>query len=130
METGTTREHTRPEHARYREEKRHAYIKANLRPAANTSDKDQKKIRDLRNIWRHSFISYHLAAYRNLSTTQYLAQHANTQTTEEYEGMADHKDALRYFMITPETVKLSWEEFKKLPLPEDKKNTTIPKIEK
>ena len=31
--------------------------------------------------------------------------------------MADHEDALRYFMITPDTVNLSWEKFMKLPLP-------------
>lgn len=100
----------------YREEKRHASIRANLRPAANQSDDDEKRILSLRNIWRHSFISYHLAAFRNVPATQYLAQHSNSKTTEEYEGIADHMDALRYFMITPETVKLPWEKFLKLPV--------------
>lgn len=101
----------------YREEKRHAYIKAGLRPAANASNEDAKIIRGLRNIWRHSFISYHLAAYRNLPLTQYLAQHSNSRITEDYEGIADHEEGLRYFMIAPETVKLTWEQFIKLPLP-------------
>ena len=101
----------------YREEKRIAAIKSGIRPASNASGEDAKKIGAMRNVWRHSFISYHLAAFKNLPLTQYLAQHSNPQTTEEYEGMAKHDDALRYFMITPQTAKLPWEKFLKLPIP-------------
>jgi len=101
----------------YREEKRIAAIKAGIRPASNASGEDAEKIGAMRNVWRHSFISYHLAAFKNLPLTQYLAQHSNPQTTEEYEGMAKHDDALRYFMLTPQTAKLPWEKFLKLPIP-------------
>ncbi|MDF9833096.1 site-specific recombinase XerD [Ereboglobus sp. PH5-5] len=114
----------------YREEKRYAYITAKLRPAANTSAADGKKITALRNIWRHSFVSYHLAAFRNVPLTQYLAQHSNPQITEEYEGVAEHEDALRYFMISPETVKLSWKEFLALPLADEQKSEAQPKSTK
>ena len=117
----------------YQKEKGLAFIKAGLKPVANTSAEDKKKTKGLRNIWRHSYISYHLAAFRNPANTQYLAQHKDLQQTEDYEGIADHEDGLRYFMITPETVKLSWEEFIKLPLPDgddktaDNKTTTSQK---
>jgi site-specific recombinase XerD len=100
----------------YREEKRYAAVRAGIRPIATSEEGDREKVAGLRNIWRHSFISYHLAAFKNTPLTQYLAQHANPKTTEEYEGMADETDAKRYFMISPETVKLSWEEFLRLPV--------------
>jgi hypothetical protein len=45
-----------------------------------------------------------------------LAQHSNNKMTEKYEGMADQTDAARYWMITPDTVKLTWEEFLALPI--------------
>jgi len=108
----------------YREEKRYAWIRAGLRPSANNGETDEKKIASLRNIWRHSFISYHLAAFRNVPLTQYLAQHANPQMTEDYEGIAGHEDALRYFMITPKTVALTWKKFMALPVREVSKPKT------
>ncbi len=52
-----------------------------------------------RNIWRHSFISYHRAAFENPPLTQRLAQHATAGQTEEYEGMATKQDAVAYFGI-------------------------------
>ena len=120
----------------YQKEKGLAFIKAGLKPVANTSAEDKKKTKELRNIWRHSYISYHLAAFRNPASTQYLAQHKDLQQTEDYEGIADHEDGLRYFMITPKSVKLSWEEFINLPLPDtddktaDNKTTTAQKTDK
>ncbi|WP_043586736.1 tyrosine-type recombinase/integrase [Geminisphaera colitermitum] len=100
----------------YREAKRYASIRADLRPIENASEEDAAKIEGLRNIWRHSFISYHLARFRTPALTQYLAQHQSPKTTEEYEGMADHDDAARYFMITPDTVRLTWKMFLALPV--------------
>ncbi|MDF9827503.1 site-specific recombinase XerD [Ereboglobus sp. PH5-5] len=107
----------------YREGKRHAGIRAGIRPSDTSDAENQERIRGLRNVWRHSFISYHLAAFKNTPLTQYLAQHSNPKTTEEYEGVADQTDAARYFLITPDSVKLSWEEFLKLPIKEKKPGT-------
>jgi hypothetical protein len=101
----------------YREAKRYAWVRAGLRPAENLSDADDEKINGLKNIWRHSFISYHLARYKSIPLTQYLAQHQNPRQTQEYEGLADEADAARYFMITPDTTKLTWEQFLALPIP-------------
>lgn len=101
----------------YREAKRYAWVKAGLRPTANLNEDDDEKIEGLKNIWRHSFISYHLARYKSVPLTQYLAQHQSARQTQEYEGLADERDAARYFMITPETTKLTWEQFLALPIP-------------
>jgi len=100
----------------YREAKRYAWVRAELRPTANLTAEDAMTIEALDNIWRHSFISYHLARYKAVPLTQYLAQHQSPRQAQEYEGLADETDAARYFMITPETVKLSWEEFLALPI--------------
>jgi hypothetical protein len=101
----------------YREAKRNAFIRAGLRPMDNESKDDAAKIEGLRNIWRHSVISYHLARFQNPGLTQRLAQHASYKQTEDYEGTADAENAARYFMITPETVALTWEQFLALPIP-------------
>lgn len=95
----------------YREAKRFASIRAGLRPFTIESAEDREKMDGLRNVWRHSFISYHLARFKSLPLTQYLAQHSSPKTTEEYEGIADQNDAARYFAITPETVLMEWEDF-------------------
>lgn len=100
----------------YREAKRYAMIRAGLRPMENITDADAEKIKGLRNIWRHSAISYHLAAFNDPGKTQRLAQHASYSQTEEYEGLADRESGIRYSMITPQTVLLSWEGFLALPL--------------
>lgn len=71
----------------YREAKRDGWIRAGITGI------------DVRNIWRHSFISYHLAAYANPPLTQRLAQHSTAAQTEEYEGTATREDAEGYFAI-------------------------------
>ena len=50
---------------------------------------------------RHSFVSYHLALFKNTSNTSYLAQHRRTSTTDGYEGLATEADAKRWAAIFP-----------------------------
>lgn len=85
----------------YREEKRACFLRANLRPAAPTTDAERAQIDRLANVWRHSFASYHLAAYKTPHLTQYLMQHSSAKMTEVYEGVAVEKDGKRYFSIIP-----------------------------
>lgn len=95
----------------YREEKRAAAIAGKLRPVALVSDEDKAVAERIKNIWRHSFASYHLALFKTPTTTQYLMQHSSVRMTEVYEGVATEADARLYFGITPTTALLSWEEF-------------------
>jgi site-specific recombinase XerD len=85
----------------YREEKRAALYRAGLRPLVAENDDDRAQLRGLRNVWRHSFASYHLAAFKNPPLTGYLMQHTNTKTTEVYEGVATEADAKKFFSILP-----------------------------
>lgn len=85
----------------YREEKRAALYRAGLRPLVAENDDDRAQLRGLRNVWRHSFASYHLAAFKNPPLTGYLMQHTNTKTTEIYEGVATEADAKKFFAILP-----------------------------
>jgi integrase len=50
---------------------------------------------------RHSFVSYHLACYKNPGLTQRLAQHRHFSTTEGYEGFATEADAKLWEAILP-----------------------------
>jgi hypothetical protein len=100
----------------YREQKRYAGIRAKIRPIDTSTAENRERVIGLRNVWRHSFISYHLARFKCPPMTKYLAQHSDEKMTADYEGMADEIIAARYFMITPETVLLSWEQFCALPV--------------
>lgn len=95
----------------YREEKKEMLVMAGLRPMILKTDTDRAKARALKNVWRHSFASYLLAKCKDYAPIAYLMQHAKATTTEVYEGTADELDALRYFAITPESVKMGWDEF-------------------
>ena len=95
----------------YREEKRMAAIAGKLRPAALVSAEDKAQAERIKNIWRHSFASYHLAMFKTPTTTQYLMQHSSVRMTEVYEGVATEADARLYLAITPESVLQTWEEF-------------------
>ena len=57
------------------------------------------------NVLRHSFASYHLAAFKSLQNTGYLMQHTSGHTTSIYEGVAREADALAYFGILPNSEK-------------------------
>jgi len=62
------------------------------------------KKRAFHNILRHSCISYHLAALKEMSRTSYLAQHSSLTMTEEYEGVATEKDGKLWAKLTPKAV--------------------------
>ncbi|MDP1581513.1 MAG: hypothetical protein Q8M02_14670 [Candidatus Didemnitutus sp.] len=53
------------------------------------------------NTLRHSFVSYHLASFKNPPLTQHLAQHRHSATTEGYEGFATAADAAKWLQILP-----------------------------
>lgn len=95
----------------YREEKKEMHIRANLRPLVPKTPDDHDLIRELYNVHRHNFATYLLAKTKNYQPVSYLMQHTNAQTTERYEGVATESDALLYFAITPDSTKLSWEDF-------------------
>ena len=69
------------------------------------------RVKNAGNVLRDSCISYHLAAFKNPPLTSYLAQHARMSQTETYEGMADETDAKLVMAMTPDAVKLPWEQF-------------------
>lgn len=74
----------------YRHEKREAFVRAGVAMP--------------KNVVRHSFGSYHVAAHRNQPLTAYLMQHNNPKTTDIYLGVATAADAARYFAILPPPV--------------------------
>jgi len=57
------------------------------------------------NALRHSFASYHLAAFKSIAQTGYLMQHTNGHTTGIYEGVAHEAEAKKYFSISPSSKK-------------------------
>lgn len=95
----------------YADEKTEMLVAAKLRPMILKTEADRERARELRNTWRHSFISYLLAKTSNTPAVGRLAQHSRQGTTEGYEGLAYATDAELYFAITPETVLMTWEEF-------------------
>lgn len=98
----------------YTEEKKEMHVIAGLRPLVSKTDADRQQVKALKNVWRHSFVSYYLAIAKDYAPIAYLSQHAKATTTEIYEGIADEFDALCYFSITRDTVKMDWEEFRVL----------------
>ena len=58
-------------------------------------------VRNPGNGLRHSFISYHLAAFQNPPLTQRLAQHTKSSTTDGYEGFATAAGAKIWLGILP-----------------------------
>jgi integrase len=54
------------------------------------------------NCLRHSFATYHCAAYKDASKTALLMQHTSAATLwKHYKGKATHADGLKYFAILP-----------------------------
>lgn len=95
----------------YAQDKAEMLAVAGLRPYQLKTEEEREKARALKNVWRHSCISYLLAKTKSFDTVSYLAQHSRPSTTEVYEGMAREKDSILYFGITPKSVLLSWDEF-------------------
>ncbi len=95
----------------YADEKTEMHVNAKLRPMVLKTKEDRAQAERLRNVWRHSCISYLLADSGNTTAVARLAQHARISTTEGYEGVVFASDARLYLAITPETVLLTWEQF-------------------
>jgi integrase len=75
----------------YLNEKAAAFVRAGL---------DKKPAGDRRNCLRHSFASYHVAAFRDAGKTAVLMQHTNQVTLYRfYKGRATSADGLAYFKI-------------------------------
>jgi integrase len=70
-------------------------------------------VKNMGNVLRHSFCTYHIAAYRNAAQTATLLTHHNASTLyQHYRGRGvAHAQGLAYFLITPRTVRLTFEEF-------------------
>jgi integrase len=66
------------------------------------------------NVFRHSCISYGLAATTSFDTTGYLAQHTDKSTTEGYQAPTTKREARLWYKLTPEAVAGTWEDFQKL----------------
>lgn len=63
------------------------------------------KVPHPRNCLRHSFCTYHVAAFKNPGLTATLLCHRNQQKLwANYNGLATQADGKRYFTITPDTV--------------------------
>jgi site-specific recombinase XerD len=73
----------------------------------------RSRVKNPGNVLRHSFCTYHIAAFRDHNKTATLLTHRNaTMLYLHYRGRGvSQKVGAAYFEITPETVKLSWEEF-------------------
>lgn len=75
--------------------KREAFERAGLKGEGRAEE-------PLRNVLRHSFASYHVAAYRDAARTALLLTHRNpTILYSHYKGRATQADALAYFAIVP-----------------------------
>lgn len=59
-----------------------------------------------KNVCRHSFATYHLAAYRDLSETVLLLGHRSSPRLlwEHYNGRASKEEGLAWFALTPQAV--------------------------
>jgi integrase len=68
------------------------------------------------NALRHSFCTFHLAAFKDAGKTAVLLTHRNpAMLYQHYKGRGVSEAMGRaYFSITPETVRMTWEEFSAL----------------
>ena len=59
-----------------------------------------------KNCLRHSFVTYHVALYRDAGKTALLVSHRNQDILfRHYLGIANRNDAERYFNIVPRSSK-------------------------
>jgi integrase len=65
------------------------------------------------NVLRHSFCTFHLAAFKDAAKTAVLLTHRNpAMLYQHYKGRGVTESAgLAYFSITPASVSMTWEEF-------------------
>ncbi len=86
---------------RYSDDKAAAMVRAGLRPWRAANADEALRIRKLKNVWRHSCITYHLASFQNRQLAQELAQHADYKETDGYRGLARKAQGDAYFAIVP-----------------------------
>lgn len=91
--------------------KERALVKAGLAASTCSNKKRKSTIAEVAfgppNNWaRHSFATYHCAAYRDYNETANLLSHSETiETLEEfYQGKATEAEGLRFFTITPDYI--------------------------
>jgi integrase len=104
--------HARPEcweigERAYLDLKRAAFVRAGLKPDVPETGKalrpDEVAVLETRkNALRHSFATYHLAAFQNQQLTVYLMTKTSISSlNDDYRGRATRSDALAYFQIAP-----------------------------
>jgi integrase len=86
--------------------KRDVFIACKIKNPGDPSEK-------LHNVLRHSFPTYHLAAFNDPGLTATILTHQDQSLLHStYRGKGvPNKEGLLYFQITPETVKLPFEQF-------------------
>jgi len=113
-------QHARPEcweisERTYLDLKRAAFVRAGLKPevrskkeeggsngAQATRDVEAAVLASRKNALRHSFASYHLAAFKDQGLTAYLMTKTSISSlNNDYRGRATEKDAKAYFAIAP-----------------------------
>jgi len=91
----------------YLDLKREAFERAGLKPESpangvNWSEDELAQFEDMKNVFRHSFASFHLAAFKQPQLTLYLMSKRNLASlNNDYRGMATESEGKRYFSIEP-----------------------------
>jgi site-specific recombinase XerC len=94
----------------YAEEKRAAFVRAGLKPPApSPAEQNRKwtveelaKFEAMKNVARHSFATYHLAAFKDAKLTAYLLTKTSLQSlNNDYRGRATTAAGEAYFAIVP-----------------------------
>jgi integrase len=93
----------------YAEEKREAFARAGLKPPApppnekrEWSPAERAQFDAMQNVARHSFATYHLAAFKDPKLTAYLLTKTSIQSlNNDYRGRATTAAGVAYFGIAP-----------------------------
>lgn len=93
----------------YADLKREAFVRAGFKPPEPSPEEKHEWTREqlaafeaMRNVLRHSFGTYHLAAYRKPSETLELMTKTSLRSlNRDYRGRATQASALEYFSIMP-----------------------------
>jgi integrase len=86
--------------------KRNAFIRAGLKPDVpengTWSEAERQKLEVMKNVARHSFATYHLAAFKDAKLTAYLLTKTSLQSlNNDYRGRATTAAGEAYFAIVP-----------------------------
>lgn len=89
----------------YSDEKREAFVRAGLKPPVDdepATEAQREQFEKTKNVARHSFATYHAAAFRDSRETCRLMTKTSIQSfNDDYRGRATNADGLAYFGITP-----------------------------